>query len=108
MTIHTLRVERDEHMIRFLVGDHVVAEWRDDGEGVNGDNVLVETPALRYFETTTATDRCARIAFALVHWEVLSALLAGPGDGKLRQICEVYGDDDFCEICGRGGDDDRR
>jgi hypothetical protein len=84
---------------RFVVGeDHVVAEWR--GDGIAADTVFVEEPALVYGCTTTPVDRCVRMAMRMVHWEVVCAMLAGPGDGKLVAWAEKYphgdseGDDD--------------
>jgi len=90
----TVRVERMEleegdHGCRFIVGkDHVVAEWR--GDGIHSDTVFVEKPALTYFKTTTPFDRCVRMAMEMVHWEVSSAMLAGPGDGNLVEWGERH------------------
>jgi hypothetical protein len=87
-----------EHGCRFIVGeDHVIAEWR--GYGIASDTVFVEDTALTYFETTTPLDRCVRMVLEMCHWEVASAMLAGPGDGELVEWAERYphglnGDDD--------------
>jgi len=76
------------HGCRFIVGDdHVVAEWR--GGGVSPDTVYVEGPALTYFKTTTPFNRCIRMVLEMAHWEIASAMMAGPGDGKLEQIQEL-------------------
>lgn len=83
---------------RFIVGeDHVVAEWRSDG--IAADTIFVEEPVLTYFKTTSPLDRCVRMTMEMVHWEVVCAMLAGPGDGKLVEWAEKYpnglnGDDD--------------
>lgn len=87
----SVRVEKadfdGESGCRFIVGSgHVVAEWR--GDGIAGDTVFVEEPALTYFKTTTPYDRCVRMALEMVHWEVASAMLAGPGDGKLVGLAD--------------------
>jgi hypothetical protein len=77
---------------RFIVGeDHVVAEWR--GDGIASDRVFAETPELEYLVTTTPHDRCCRMVLELVHWEVVAALLRGPGDGKLCPMSERLDDD---------------
>jgi hypothetical protein len=103
-TLVDLRAERDRSVriepadfdgeagCRFLVGEnHVVAEWR--GDGVASDNVFAETPQLEYLVTTTAHDRCCRMVLELVHWEVVAAMLRGPGDSKLRPMSERLDDD---------------
>jgi hypothetical protein len=77
---------------RFLVGDdHVVAEWR--GDGIASDHVVAETPELEYLVTTTPHDRCCRMVLELVHWEVVAAMLRGPGDGELRPMSERLTDE---------------
>ena len=74
-----------EEGCRFILGeDHIVAEWR--GDGVATDTIYVEKPKLVYFETTTPQIRCQRMVLEAAHWEVLAALVAGPGDGELQTL----------------------
>lgn len=76
-----------------FVDNHQVASWH--GDGIASDTVFIEAPALQYLVTTTAHQRCLRIVFEMVHWEVLSAILEGPGDGQLRPYCETYSEDEL-------------
>jgi hypothetical protein len=88
----SVRVEVDGDGCRFIVGeDHVVAEWT--GDGVYDDTVLVEEPALTYLRTTTPVDRCVRMVLEMIHWEVASAMLAGPGDGDLVPYTKAAADE---------------
>jgi hypothetical protein len=84
----SVRVEEAEFVgergCRFILGeDHVVAEWR--GDGIASDTVFSERPALEYGVTTTPYIRCMRMAFEMAHWEILCAMVSGPGDGYLRE-----------------------
>jgi len=74
-----------ERGCRFILGkDHVVAEWR--GDGIASDTVFSEHPALEYGVTTTPQIRCMRMALDMAHWPVLCAMVAGPGDGQMKEI----------------------
>jgi len=73
-----------ERGCRFILGeDHVVTEWR--GDGVSIDRVFLEKTALSYGVTTTPHIRCMRMVLEMAHWEVLCAMVAGPGDGNLKE-----------------------
>jgi len=85
-SVHVEKVEFEdgEKGCRFIIGEnHVVAEWR--GDGVATDTVFVEGTALEYGITTTPYIRCMRMVLEMAHWEVLCAIVAGPGDGKLKE-----------------------
>ena len=79
---------------RFILGkDHVVAEWR--GDGIASDTVFSEHPALEYGVTTTPLIRCMRMALDMAHWPVLCAMVAGPGDGQMKEIAWwLHGEED--------------
>lgn len=102
--VEMVEFDDGERGCRFIVGkDHVVAEWR--GDGIAGDTVFVEDTALTYFETTTLLDRCVRMVLEMCHWEVVSAMLVGPGDGELVAWAERYGQRvsgelKLCPFCG--------
>ena len=73
---------------RFILGeDHVVAEWR--GDGIASDTVFLEKPSLEYGVTTTSHIRCMRMAFEMAHWEILCAMVSGPGDGFLEETGDI-------------------
>lgn len=81
---------------RFVLGeDHVIAEWGHD-DGVAADLVFAERPALEYGFTTTPVQRCQRMVLEMVHWPVLCAMIAGPGDGDLKVAGEqcLIGDEE--------------
>lgn len=85
----SIRVEEAEfdgdRGCRFILDkDHVVAEWR--GDGIASDTVFSEHPSLEYGVTTTPQIRCIRMALEMAHWPVLCAMMAGPGDGKMKEI----------------------
>jgi len=72
---------------RFILGkDHVVAEWR--GDGIATDTIFTEEPKLIYFKTTTPHIRCLRMVLEIVHWPIICAMVAGPGDGELKTVHE--------------------
>jgi hypothetical protein len=79
---------------QFMIGaDHVVAEWREQALGVFPENVFVESPSLVPWANTTPDQRRLGQVWDMVSWELVSALIAGPGDGVLRPYCEVYPQD---------------
>jgi hypothetical protein len=83
-----LSIVDDDGGCTIYVNGRVVAAWT--GDGVAGDTVFVETPALIPMVSTTAQQRCIGQVFEMASWEVLSAVLGGPGDGDLVRYCEAY------------------
>lgn len=90
LVVRSIRIEEDEFEdgesgCRFILGEeHVVAEWR--GDGIATDTVFAEDPSLEYGVTTTPLTRCFRMAFEMVHWPLLCAIVDGPGNGQLGQV----------------------